>query len=143
VRITLSDYFLAARTGAWLLWLPIALRVHRLPRLLQSLGRRAATSASPRLPDAARAARIVTRVARLRLFDLPFFPRICLRRSLALYHVLGRMGHPVSIHIGVRPGEGDLKGHSWVTIDGKAVGERDPIEQFRTIYSYPIESSAT
>jgi hypothetical protein len=77
------------------------------------------------------------------VFDLPVFPRVCLRRSLALYHVLGRMGHPVSLHIGVRPGESDLEGHSWVTIDGRALGEADPMEQFRAIYSYPIPSSAT
>src|SRR5678815_1344171 len=100
MRVTLSDYRLAARTGAWLLWLPVLLRVRKLPRLLESLGRRASdASDSKRRPDADRAARIVTRVALIRLFDLPIFPRICLRRSLALYRVLGRMGHPVSIHI--------------------------------------------
>jgi transglutaminase superfamily protein len=138
VRVSLSEYLLAARTGAWLLSLPIRLRFRNLPRFLANL-----RPASPTRPKddrgADRTARIVTRVCRLPIFDLPLFPRICLRRSLALYHVLGRMGYPVSLHIGVRKDDAGLEGHSWVTLDGESLGERDPVERFRAIYSYPIE----
>jgi len=141
LKISLSEYLLAARTGAWLLGLPILLRIRGLRRLLACLGHRAVGSTPGDLVDPHRVAQIVTRVCRLPIFDLPPFPRICLRRSLALYHVLGRMGHDASIHIGVRKEDASaLEGHSWVTIDGETLGERDPVESFRAIYSYPTAS---
>ncbi len=143
MRVRLSEYLLAARTGGWMLSLPILLRMRSLPRLIRRLGHGAAGSTSRARSDAARDAQIVTRVSGMRIFDLPLFPRICLRRSLALYHVLGRMGHPVSIHIGVRKDALELEAHSWVTIEGKALGERDPAERFRAIYSYAASSASS
>jgi Transglutaminase-like superfamily len=82
------------------------------------------------------AVRIVARVCRMCLFDLPVFPRRCLRRSLALHSVLTRMGLEVEIHFGVRKEGPDLHGHSWVTVDGVPVAERSPAEAFRPIFSY-------
>ena len=52
--------------------------------------------------DLPRVVAIVRRVCRLPLFSLPFFPRACMRQSLALYRELTRMGYPAAIHFGVR-----------------------------------------
>jgi len=137
VGTSLSDYVLAVRTGAWVLSLPIRLRGRNLHRLVESLHRPAGPASQTPL-DPGRAARIVARVCRLRLFDLPLFPGTCLRRSLALYHVLGRMGHPVAIHIGVRKDSGErFEGHSWVTLEEKTLLETNPLERFRAIFTYP------
>jgi hypothetical protein len=87
-----------------------------------------------------RAVQIVARICRMRLFQQPVFPRPCLRRALALYSVLSRMGYPVEIHFGVRRDGRDLHGHSWVTLKGEPLGERTPEEPFRAIYSYPTVS---
>jgi hypothetical protein len=132
----LSQFWLAARVGAWLSVLPIVLRTRTLPLVLERL---AVASERPRTGnplDLNQTVQIVVRVCRLRIFRLPVFPRPCLRRSLALYYFLGRMGHPIEIHFGVRKDGRDLHGHSWVTLQGKALRERDPAEAFSTIYSY-------
>jgi hypothetical protein len=40
----------------------------------------------------------------------------------------------------VRKGARELEAHSWVTVDGKTLGERDPVDRFRAIYSYPARA---
>jgi hypothetical protein len=80
----------------------------------------------------------------MRFFDLPLFPRACLRRSLTLYSLLTQGGYPVEIHFGVRTDGGDLRAHSWVTLHGAPLAETGPEEIFRTIYSHsPARRSAS
>jgi hypothetical protein len=83
------------------------------------------------------AVRIVQRICRLRLFRGPLFPQACLRQALALYHILSRLGYPVAIHVAVYKAGEALRGHSWVTVDGRPVGERFPREALQAIYSFP------
>ena len=130
----------AARVGAWLTLLPILLRTRTLPHLLNQLtvAREQSRRGSRNLEETIQ---VVDRVCRLRIFRLPIFPKACLRRSLALYYFLGRSGHPIEIHIGVRKDGPDLNGHSWVTLGGKTLRERNPAQIFNTIYSYDFVSS--
>ncbi len=95
---------------------------------------RTAADRRPRDPSPASRA---DRAARLPPRHLPCagFSEECLRQSLALFAFLSRMGHPVEIHFGIRKEGEDLGGHSWVALDGHSLGERDPAEDFRTIYS--------
>ena len=133
--MSLSRFLWAARIGAWLGCLPLRLRERPLPEFLERLG--PVGEAIPRRDlDPRRIARIVARVSRLRIFDLPVFPRLCMRRALALYAVLARNGFPVEIHFGVRKDGPDLRGHSWITLDGAALGERHSARAFRTVYTY-------
>ena len=137
--MSLSQLGLATRVGAWLSFLPILLRTRTLPQLLNQLA--AARQSRRRRPhDLEEAIQVVDRVCRLRIFSLPMFPESCLRRSLALYYFLGRSGHPIEIHIGVRKDGSDLNGHSWVTLGGRALRERNPAQIFNTIYSYDFDS---
>jgi Transglutaminase-like superfamily len=132
-----SQLWLAVRVGVWLCLLPLRWRVHSLPELLQGLAstRRGALRRDPLAME--QAVRIVRRVCRLRCFRGPWFPRACLRQALALYDTLTRLGYPASIHFGVYKAGEALHGHSWVTVDGKVVGERMPPEALQPIYAFP------
>src|SRR5262249_27790493 len=101
-RVSLSELWLAARVGAWLCCLPVALRLHSLPSLLEKMSLKEGRSDKRRRLEPVCIAQIVGRVCRMRLFDLPIFPRACLRRALALYSVFTRNAYPIEIYIGVR-----------------------------------------
>jgi hypothetical protein len=139
--VPLSQLWLAARVGAWLWTLPVVLRLRTLPSLLESLPCAAKLPKAGRALEPGRTAEIVARVCGLPFFRLPIFPRACLRRALALYYVLAKDGYPIEIHIGVRKDGRDLHAHSWVALDGKALRERNPEKDFRTIYSYRADSN--
>jgi hypothetical protein len=81
--------------------------------------------------------RVIRRVCRLPLFQLPGFPRPCLRESLALFRVLTRLGYPARFHIGVRKVGEQLWGHSWITCHGRPLCRADQDCLFWTLYSYP------
>jgi hypothetical protein len=137
--VFLCKVWLAARVGAWLSFLPMLLRTETLPHLLERLA--AAQRRSRHGPrDLDETIQVVVRVCQMSIFRLPIFPRPCLRRSLALYYFLGRLGYPIEIHIGVRKDGRDLHGHSWVTLDGRVLRERNPAHIFNTIYSYGLVS---
>jgi Transglutaminase-like superfamily len=140
LKVLLSQYWFAVRLGVWLCWLPILLRVHTLPALLQRLTPVRGRQQSRSPPEMDRAVRMVVRLCQLRLFRGPMFPRPCLRQALALYYVLIRMGYPVEIHFGVYKEGEDLCGHSWVTVQGMPVAERMLGEACKVIYSFPSAS---
>src|SRR5262249_58589276 len=66
--------------------------------------------------------RLAARVCRLsRLTGLP--DRDCLQRSLLLYRVLSYVGAEPTLIIGFQRTNGRLRGHAWVTVDGRSVVE--------------------
>jgi hypothetical protein len=138
--IEIADYLFAVRVGLWLCALPIFVRTHSLPSLLDMLSNSKAQQ-PPRILDLARMIRIAVRVCQLRVFSLRIFPRHCLRQSLVLYRELSRMGYPAVIHFGIQRQRQDLSGHSWVTLNGKPVAEHVPLKDFSTVYSYPQKPS--
>jgi Transglutaminase-like superfamily len=137
--VALSQYWLAARVGLFLCSLPLRLRRQRLPILLERLATRGSVDSEDSM-DPRRVAELVRRVSRLRFFGLPIFPRECLRQSLATFSFLSRMGYPVEIYFGIRRDGNELGGHSWVVLDGRTLGEREPGNDFRTIFSYGADS---
>lgn len=132
----ISQYWFAGRVGLFLCSLPLRVRRQALPILLRRLASSRRPSGGFSRLDPKRAAQIVGRVSRLPVFTLPVFPKSCLRQSLALFHFLSGMGHPVEIHFGVHKDGTALGGHSWVSLGGHALGEREPAGEFRRIYSY-------
>jgi Transglutaminase-like superfamily len=138
----LSEYWFALRLAAWLCLLPTIIRLHPLSVILQRFAqiRRQPNKRNPLEMD--RAVQIVVRICRLGLFHLPLFPRACLRQSLALYRTLCRMGYSAEIHFGIRKDGKDLRGHSWVTIEGQPVADRTRTGIFAVVYSYPPISRA-
>ncbi len=91
-----------------------------------------------RFPDVDRVVAVIARLCQLRFFRHRFFPRACLRQSLVLYRMLNRMGYPARIHFGVQKNGSVFEGHSWVTLNGKPLGERAPQAKFATVYSHPL-----
>jgi hypothetical protein len=66
--------------------------------------------------------RLTSIVLRLsRLTGLP--DRDCLQRSLLLYRVLSHMGAQPTLVVGFQRTNGHLRGHAWVTVDGRSVVE--------------------
>jgi hypothetical protein len=139
--LRLSQLWWALRVGVWLCGLPIRWRLHSLPGLLQHLTPAPGRALRPGLLELDHAVRIVRRICRLRLFHGPLFPQACLRQSLALYYILTRLRYPFEIHFGVYKAGEALRGHSWVTVDGRAVAERIPPQALQAIYSFPEVSS--
>lgn len=134
----LRKAWLAARVAGLMCLLPILVRIYTLPALLQRL--------TPNHPTVRRNKQIeeivgvIFRVCRFRFFQLIIIPRPCLRQSLALYHVLKRMGYPAEFHLGVRKDAGDLIAHSWVTFEGEPIAEGAGTGVFKLVYSYPPKS---
>jgi len=129
--------FLIVATQAFviLLALPIGYRRRALPELLQRLER---TRSLCELPPE-QMARIVRRIATLRLFRNRLFPRVCLRRALTGFALLsGRRWRPTFV-IGVRTTPAGLNAHSWITLDGCPLGEQRSVDDFRIVYTYPGE----
>ena len=136
----LSKALLVSNLVLWLFWLPVMLRIHTIPMLLQHLarGKKHESKTSMDLKDAVG---IVTRICNLRPFCSRFFPKQCLRRSLMLYRTLTRIGHPVEIHFGVLKDEKNFTGHSWVTIAGQPVADTTASARFKVVYSYSSPQS--
>jgi hypothetical protein len=130
----LREYICAARVGLWLCQSAFLVRWCSLPALCRaaSAGRRIH---SGRL-EPSRLAAVVHRVCGLPVFSLPIFPRVCVRRSLALHRELSRMGYATTICFGVRRDGSGLSGHSWVAVNGVPLAEPHPVHALTLTYSY-------
>jgi Transglutaminase-like superfamily len=132
----LAKALLALDLVLWLCWLPVILRVHTIPLLLNRLSR--SEKHIRRMPMGSwDVVGIVTRICNLRPFRSRFFPKVCLRQSLTLYRTLSQMGYPVEIHFGTLKDGEDFYGHSWVTIHGEPLADTARSGVFRVLYSYP------
>jgi Transglutaminase-like superfamily len=131
----LSKAVLTLNLVLWLLRLPVMLRIRTIPLLLKNLGRSENYKRNV-LIELQDAVEIVTRICGLSVFRARVFPKLCLRQSLTLYRTLSRMGYPVQIHFGVINDANGFQGHSWVTVEGKAVADTARSEIFKAVYSY-------
>ena len=59
-----------------------------------------------------------------------------MRQALALYYTLTYLGYAVTIHFGIHRRGQELRGHSWVTLKGQPVGEKEDPAVFRIVYSH-------
>ena len=135
----LAKALLALDLVLWLCWLPVMLRVHTIPMLLNRLAR--SEKHIRRTPMGLRdVVGIVTRICNLRPFRSRFFPKVCLRQSLTLYRTLSQMGYPVEIHFGALKDGEDLYGHSWVTMHGEPLADTARSGVFKVVYSYPYNT---
>ena len=125
----------------WLFWLPVMLRLYTVPILLKRLAQtdKHIRKTPLKLKDAVG---IVTYVCSLRPFRSRFFPKQCLRQSLALYRTLCQMGYAVEIHFGVMKDSRNFHGHSWVTMQGEPVADTARSDIFKIVYSYPPAGSS-
>ncbi len=121
--------------------MPGRLRLYSLPGLLKRLTPQRSRSRPIHEADLNRATRIVRRVARLPVFELSVFPRICLRQSLALYWILRKVDPSCEIHFGVHKDDDAMRAHCWVTVHGDPVLDHSPLASFQHLYSYPAPAA--
>ncbi len=125
-------FVLAIRMLSLLVRLPRRLQSQPLTGMLTAL--RVASSLTPRhdtdsVLTLARA--LVARLPRTRASP-------CLFRSLLLFRFLPEAGLAPTIHFGVGSDDGALVGHSWVSANGKTIGEPPDASQglHRELYSF-------
>jgi Transglutaminase-like superfamily len=114
---TPSDALLLARIVGWSLVLPIAKRTLPFPRLVSLMRPRG--RAAQRDPD--HEAVITSLVAWVFKTRPPGARDNCLERGLVAYRYLSRAGASPDLVVGVLKGEEGIRGHVWVTVDGRAV----------------------
>ncbi len=126
-----ADWWLLARIVALSSALPVMLRWVKLPTLLRVLSsRHDCATAQPEQVD---------KIVRFTWFVLSknrlAGRNTCLKRSLLLYHFLGRAGLDVEIDFGVQRA-GGLTGHSWLTRNGEVyLGSEAVISDYAVVYS--------
>ena len=135
-HVRFLEYWFALNVALWICWITLRLRRQPLPKLLSDLSSKKPRGAGSL--DSQRVVSIVKRVCRLRLFQLPMFPRICLRQSLALYRFLRGKGYPVQLHVGVHKEREFFRAHSWVSLRGEAIAGDTAGEKYRTLFVFPL-----
>jgi hypothetical protein len=127
-----SDVWLGIRMVAWSAVLP-ALKhlvpLHVLTRLMWPR-KRAAT----RSGRASTVTFLARRIYRMR----PFLRRDnCLERSLLTYRFLAREGGQPRLVLGAQKSNGAIRGHAWVTIDGRPIMDgHEALEQFTQLVEF-------
>jgi hypothetical protein len=113
------DLLLIARLLVWALLVPMLKRLVPLPNLarLMWVDRPSGTPNHERQKRIIRAARLVLRARPLGQDEN------CLDRSLVLYRFLSMEMLDPRLVVGVRRGPDAVKGHAWVTVDGRPVVE--------------------
>lgn len=85
-----------------------------------------------------RMVQIVVRICHVRPFRSRLFPLACMRQALTLYSILTDLGYPVNIYFGITKNGEQLRGHSWITLEGKPIAEiGDPTSSYHIVYSHP------
>jgi Transglutaminase-like superfamily len=125
-----GDLWLVLRIASLSSLLPLLLRWVSLPILLKLLE-----------PPINKAAPMQEEIEKIVYFTKGVLNRnilagknTCLKRSLLIYRFLGMPRGRAAVHLGISK-ETELKGHSWLTIEGK-VYPPENVSKFTTIFSY-------
>lgn len=131
----LRDLILLGHIAALAAILPLLVRVLKLPTLLRLLETR--NPGPPAKPEEVnRIIRFTQAVVRQKFLC---GQGTCLKKSLLLFHFLGRIGRPLKIHFGVN--KYVILGHAWVSYDGRVFEDsEEKIQKFFETFSY--EASA-
>jgi hypothetical protein len=135
-----ADLWLVLRMVGWRLVLPVLKRRMALPRLV-GLMWDGESSPAPRTDRQLRIAELTTVVFRSDHRDRP---GNCLDRSLVAYRYLSGAGADPALRVGLRRGDGLLKGHAWVTVDDQPVEESpEPLEEFAQVVTFHGEGASS
>lgn len=130
-RISLAEALMLMRVLALLPATLIRLRRMPLPDLVRHYDRTGATTWPSVEP--ARCAQLINGLLRTILRR-----DFCMPASLLLFLILRSARETATIIFGVTHRDQSLRGHAWVELDGRALGEADdPRATFRITYSYP------
>jgi hypothetical protein len=117
---TPGDLLLVGGVALWSLALPLLKRVLPLPTLARLMWRRpVATRRRDREARLALMSRLVPRLTSLARRDN------CLERSLLAYRLLSAAGARPRLVVAVGGGSTGVRGHVWVTVDGRPVHDTE------------------
>ena len=129
-----AELYVFIKIGAWILIVTLLLRMVSIPKMMRLLDPRKTSRKS--LPR--------TKLVNFCSFwlgrETAFLQRSCLKRSLVLFRYLNMQAEPARFFIGVRKEDGELKGHSWIMINGKPLFPEDDLN-YKLIFCYPEEKS--
>ena len=60
----------------------------------------------------------------------------CYERGLLAYRFLSQRGADPTLVVAVKGDSGAVSGHAWVTVDGIAINETEPLDDFVPVVSY-------
>lgn len=127
-RLGPSGWLLVARMTLWRLALPVLRRALNTERLVCLL---AAPRSHPR--DPGRETLVLAVAGRLWRRS----QGTCLERSLGAYRALGRIGASPRLVLAATHDQGDIVGHAWVEVDGRAVLEAgDPRARYTPLVEF-------
>jgi hypothetical protein len=125
-----AGLFLFLRVGLWIAFISLLLRIVSLPGLMKIL--------TPRKNRPAKWPR--SKIVNFASFwlgrDRVFYQRNCLKRSLVLYRYLNLQSEPAQFIIGVRKEDGELKGHSWIMVNGAPIFDDEDMN-YKIIFRCP------
>jgi hypothetical protein len=127
------DVWLVLRMAAWRVALPVLKRRMALSRLVGFMWK----GDDPSRGRADRQHRIAELTTVVFRSDHRDRPGNCLDRSLVAYRYLSQAGAEPELRVGLRRGDGLLKGHAWVTVDDEPVEESaEPLEEFAQVVTF-------
>ena len=129
-----SELWVFAKIGVWILIVTLLLRLVSIPRMMALL------SPHPNSRKGLPRTKLVNFCSFWLGRETAFLQRSCLKRSLVLFRYLNMQGEAARFFIGVRKEDGELKGHSWIMLDGKPLFPEDDLN-YKLIFSYPEEKS--
>ncbi len=145
------DVLLFSRVLGLITILPILVKWHTLPRLMNRLTPLNIQTLKHSAADLTKA-KIVTYTDFILSWGVGVWKRTCLKRSLVLYHFLRDVGMPVYICFGVRipasagkiAAHGRLEGHAWLLHEGGIFLENDPdmTRTYKETYRFPVMHQA-
>jgi hypothetical protein len=129
-----SDFFLAARIMGWACVMPVLkqlIALQNLVRLVRRTGRNA-TRDSFREDQIVTFARWACRLTRWSSGGN------CLERGLIAYRYLGAINAQPTLVVGIGRGDnGGVRGHAWILLDGRPVGEsQSALRQYETVMQF-------
>jgi len=127
---TPPELWLFLRIGLWILIVTILLRATAINRMMTILAPRKSS------PGKFKREKIVNFTSFWLGRERAFLQRSCLKRSLVLFRYLNMQSERARFFIGVRKENGELRGHSWITVDGKSLFPEDDLN-YKTVFSHP------
>jgi len=129
-----AGLWLFIRVGVWIALVTLLLRLVSMPRMMRMLApRKISAKKWPR-------SKIVNFASFWLGRERAFYQRSCLKRSLVLFRYLNMQSDPAQFIIGVRKEKGELRGHSWIMIEGKPLFDDEDMN-YKVIFRCPEDQT--
>jgi len=120
------------RVAAAAVWVQLQVWTRQLPDILDAIEARPKRQPAPGELECALAA--AERIVRWRGFVIR---KNCLKKNLLFYYLHATSGtRNLTLHVGVRPPEPNIRGHCWLTLNGEIYMDTpENVSQYTVMYS--------